>query len=160
MRLANDGRSELARAGYDATMLYRPKADKTYTKYPWTIQEFQIYRSRLPRYRRALLLYKSPNPNAAMHKAFFHSALAIAPIELAVVPMLAPHLGFLNAPPPESLRAFGKAHPVIALLMFATAFIISLGAFAYMRGEVIKSENDQRYYLWAEDRETGHRRRQ
>jgi len=154
--LSQDARKELARAGYLAKMIYRPKYNPAYLKYPLTMQQFQAYRSMLPWYRRALLLYKAPNPDAAYRKAYFHFLVAAILIENIVLPFTK-----LTSWTPHQvvpIFEFGKKHTVIFHLV-ATALLIAcvgtvVGLLAVGRHIVIRYENDPRYYLWAEDPET------
>jgi hypothetical protein len=158
--LAREARRELSRAAEDAILLYRPKVDQIYAKYPLTIQEFQIYRSRLPRYRRALLLYKAPHPAAAIRRAFFYIYLAVPLVEFPALKVL-DHFRPPNTNPHPTLVAFAATHLTVAVFLIFGLTILTLGVtpafYLLVRKQVIRVENDPEYYLWVEDRETGHK---
>jgi hypothetical protein len=153
--LAQEARRELLRAGHVAKTLYRPKVDPTFAKYRLTFKEFHAYRSKLPWYRRALLLYKAPNPKAAFPKSLFHLMLITNIVEFSVLPLLLPRIPILNPRLPIWLMALHKTHHVVAGLVLLVCLILStgmlVGAYAVIRRRVIKYENDPRYYLSGEN---------
>jgi hypothetical protein len=159
--LAQDARRELIRAGQIAKSLYRPKVDPAYAKYRLTFKEFHAYRSKLPWYRRALLLYGAPNPYAARVKSYAHFALATATLEFAglVQELLWPKKLALIPPPPAWLMTFVNTHHVFAYLVAWVSLVLVVGVLvlgcAFFRWRTIVYENDPRYYLWEDAPETG-----
>jgi hypothetical protein len=160
--LAQDARRELIRAGQIAKSLYRPKVDPAYAKYRLTFKEFHAYRSKLPWYRRALLLYRAPNPDAARAKSYSHFVLAMTTVELfglVLEELLWPKKPALNPPPPTWFMTFGNTHHVFAFLVEWVAPVFFVGAlvlgYAFFRRVTNMYENDPRYYLWEENPETG-----
>jgi len=157
--LALDARRELVRAAHVAKTIYRPKIDPAFAKYRLTFKQFHAYRSKLPWYRRALLLYGAPNPQAASSKATFHSLLVInllepfgLPLLWSIKPALSPHKS-------TWIVALHKTHPFVGLLISLVATILAagvvVGAYASLRRKAIKYENDPQCYLWEEDPQTG-----
>jgi len=159
--LAQDARRELLRAGQKARLIYRPKVNQAFDKYKVTFKQFQAYRSKLPWYRRALLLYAAPNPSAAWFKSTFHFLLVLQIVEIVGLEYFDP-LGTLLGPPPPPTAwvvEFGHAHHLIAFLMYLAFWIFlvgcALGLNAWVRRIAIKYENDPQFYLWAEHPKTG-----
>lgn len=157
--LAEDARRELLRAGVLVKRLYRPKVDPALIRYRLTFKQFQAYRSQLPSYRRALLLYKAPNPLAAMSKAVFHVLIFTAVAEPIVLMLAWSKRPSLNPPPPAWLAALENAHLSVALfgllIWLILLMCVVVGVFVLVRRRAIRYESDPQYYLFEEDREGG-----
>lgn len=149
----------MARAGHVAKTLYQSKIDSEFVKYRLTFREFHTYRSKLPWYRRALLLYKAPNPNAAVNKFIFHLMLVLNITEIIFLPVLLVKVPALDHPPPTWLMVLNHTHHMVAILILLAILIISLcvvvGLYVLYRRRVIKYENDPRYYIYQDDPDTG-----
>jgi hypothetical protein len=162
--LKQEARRELVRAAHVVNMLYLPKTALEFSKYKHkyrlTLKEFQAYRSKLPWYRRAFLLYRAPNPAAARMKFVIHLSLSFSILEIIVLQSRIPAVQrIMNTPPPTWFSVLTVTHVVTALLIVLVFFIITTGAlvggYFVMYRMVIKYENNPRFYLWEEDPETG-----
>ncbi len=78
--ITREARHALADAGSSALLIYRLDEYRAYhvrrrdyRKYKLNFEEFQRYRKTLPWYRRALLLYKAPNPRLSVSRLHFTS---------------------------------------------------------------------------------------
>jgi hypothetical protein len=157
--LTQDARRELLRAGVLAKRLYRPSVDPALIKYRLTFEQFQAYRSQLSPYRRALLLYRAPNPLAAMWKAVFHFLIFTAIAEPIVLVLAWSKWPSLNPSPPAWLSALEKAHHSVALFGLLIWLILlmcaALGVILWARRRAIWYENDRRCFVFGDDRGGG-----
>jgi hypothetical protein len=149
-------RHQLADVGYEVVLFYRSKAEKDLAEFPMSYSEFQIYRAGLPWYRRALLLYKSPNRMARTQKFGFQSILSFWVAFIGFVGLLHLLRGVLHSYRDQILAnlpwvthriatdVFIDAHPVL----FFTALIgYTVASLAYCRQTSIKFENDPSHYV-------------
>lgn len=158
--LAENSIQDLMRAGETAKNLYRPKNTLAQqAKFPLTFRQFQKYRSQLPLYRRALLLYKAPNPRAASMKLNLYYNLCFLPI-LWVGTWL--HYRITKKPmqwfPASKLGGLLESYPVLITLpslavIASAAFALIISMYISLRRQVTECENVPRYYLMHDDEE-------
>jgi hypothetical protein len=146
--VTSDARHMLADVGNELIWLYRERQVQTLRKFKLGHAEFQTYRAGLPWYRRALLLYKSPNPRAKAMKVYFHLYLWTVGVALAALPLVYLFRNQIRAAAPwiaqrNGLDAFYDAHP-FANLALVCAY--SIGYIAFSRQRSIKYENDPSYF--------------
>ncbi len=154
-------RRELAQAGRTVIGIYRSEEFLAYHRYPFSFKGFQCYRAHLSLYRRALLLYRAPNPPAKVLHATFH-ILLFEPVIVAVLLLvikgagLQDHFGWLYSP--HIVDIFLLAHARLLhthTLAFICFFIfLSLSGLLVVvwitvntRQRAIRCENDRRYYV-------------
>jgi hypothetical protein len=143
----NLARHDLADAGGEALAICKWGQYEELGKYELDFAAFQKFRAGLPWYRRAFLLYRTPNRRVRIPKTLFYMTLLLLPLNLFV--SLGGHivpsgLRSLEPWPFPGLHAFAAAHPVLSAV-FDWAYLVGFALFN--RREAIKFENDRRCYV-------------
>jgi hypothetical protein len=149
--ITREARHALADAGSSALLIYRLDEYRAYhvrrrdyRKYKLNFEEFQRYRKTLPWYRRALLLYKAPNPQALGVKASFYFNIIFPFIFIPIMVLSKSHLvqtkNFLHSFMPEYMTL----HQTLINWLIP---LVVIGQTIWIRHYAITFENDPRYYI-------------
>jgi hypothetical protein len=135
-------RREIAEAGREILAIYRMREVDLFRRYPMTFIQFQEYRSRVSRFKRALLLYKAAHPLAALRHSLFYalSIQSIVGAGIALWELVATALGKPHLLP--SLH-----HPRLLPLRIVLLTLYPVAIAAWMRLSAFRSECDPSNYI-------------
>jgi hypothetical protein len=150
--LVGAARHELANAGRNVMTIYRQREFVEFEEFKLDFARFQRFRAALPWYRRAFLLYRSPNAAARVPKLLFHLTLVSILATFIIATVVGITLGAVGFRPhpvalPPLLQAaltFHNAHSV-AFNIFAWTYLICV--IWFFRQSAIWRENDRSLYI-------------
>lgn len=150
--LLNEARVELLYAGRNVLSLYRADELRDYREFKLSFAEFQKYRANLSWFRRAFLLYKSPNRSAKYAKRMFYWYVLAPYIVASIEIPLINH--FYPSPRTHYLLIFGSMtlthliRAILHVLVYVIAILFLLIPPISSRNRAIRFEDDPTEYVY------------
>lgn len=142
--IRNEARRELSRVGEEALFIYRKGEYAPLLRFKLTFEEFHTYRSALPWYRRALLLYKAPNPQAKLQKVLFHFVICWT-VFIRLIFRLPSSIRLLHRFWPETPNPTWMTSGYVVGMVIASS-LLTIGTALLMRHLAIRYENNPILY--------------